>query len=264
MTFLAPAIPALIGAAGSAAGGLLGGAGKSSPQINYTPTGFDAGGLSAKFTGNGYEVGASADRNNTVGQISNTFGQQAGDIAGLRGQFAPGFSAMRAAQLSALNNNRSQALGDLRQNLAQRRVLGSSFAQNSIANADQAYQDQISQTMAQSYLQELQVNQSLIQQQYQASVSSFQTKLNEMNLEAGIASDLTSKASSSMAQLANAQAQLDAKSAAGSGQFFGGLGSMFGSALGKANFGSLFGGGGTTSAVTSALSDPAIMGAAFA
>lgn len=214
---------------GSALSGLLGG-NASGPQINFSAPSFTAGGLNAQGgLYGGYDVTPTADRSAVVGNISNTFQQQAGAYGNLASQWTPGFSQMRQTQLGALNANRTQALGDLRQNLAQRRVLGSSFAQNSLANADQTYQNQISQTMAQSYLQELQANQSIIQQQYGASVNAFQTQLNEMNLEAGMASDLTSKMSGTMANLAQAQSNLDAKAAQGSGQFWGNIGSQAGS-----------------------------------
>ena len=245
MTFLAPLLPA----AGMALGGLFGGSGSSAPQVsapnvNFTPPSFSGGGLSATFGQNGYSVAPSAARQGAVGGVASTFGQQAGDIAGLRQQFTPGFSALRTAQLAGLDSKRTAALGNLRDNLAQRRVLGSSFAQNSLATADQEYQQTQSEIMAQTFLQELSAQQQLIQQQYTAARGQFQTGLDEMNLEAGIASDLTGRATSALSSAATTQAQLDlqastanaklqAESQSGMGKFFGGLGSMFGTGLQK-------------------------------
>jgi len=208
MSFLAPLAPV----AGLALGGLLGGSGQSAPQINYTPPGFNAGGLSATFSGNGYNVTPSADRSAAVGNIASTFGQQANALGAIGSQWQPGFSQLRQAQLGQINSNRTAAIGNLQQNLQNRRVLGSSFAQDAVNRTTAQYDQQQQQTIAQTYLQELQASQQTIQQQYGAAVSSFQTGLTEMNLEATLASDLTNKASSSMQQVATAQAQLDAQS----------------------------------------------------
>lgn len=214
------------------------------PQINYTPTGFSGGGLSGLFGGGGFNVSGSAGRNAAVGGVANTFGQQAQDIAGLRQQFAPGQSQLLNTQLTQLQNNRTQALGDLRSNLAQRRVLGSSFAQNSLANADQTYQQQQQQVIAQSYMQDLQAQVQLQQQQYTAARGQFQTGLDEMNLEAGLASQLGSQASSAMASIAQTQAQLNLQAqttnANNTMKTLGGIGSLIGLGLGG-GFGGLAG-----------------------
>lgn len=243
MSFLAPLAPV----AGLALGGLLSGGGKSAPQVNFTPPGFNAGGLSATFSGGNYNVSPSADRTAAVGNIASTFGQQAGDIAGLRSQFAPGFSALRNAQLSQITSNRTAAIGNLQQNLQNRRVLGSSFAQDAINRTQAQYDQQQADTIAQTHLQELAASQQLIQQQYAAARGGFETALNEMNLEAGIAADLTKNASGALEKAAATQADLDAKAAASRGAFFGGLGQKFGSAAGSmfssGGLGGLFGGG---------------------
>jgi hypothetical protein len=242
MSFLAPLIPAAV----SLGAGLLSGAGKSSPQVNYTPPGFDAGGLKATFGGNGYSITPSSDRSAAVGNIATTFGNQANAYGNIATQWQPGFSNLRTAQLNNINANRTAAVGNLQQNLQNRRVLGSSFAQDAINRTTQQYDQQQRDTIAQTYLQELQASQQTIQAQYGAAVQSFQTGLNEMNLEASLASDLTGKASSSMANVAEAQAKLDAASAAGTGSFFGSVASKLGSGLSSmasnSNFGYSFAG----------------------
>ncbi len=189
--------------------GIFGGNQVQAPTVNVNPAGFSGGGLTGSFAGNSYGVTADPSRSAAVAGVSNTFGAQASDIANMRSQWTPGFSNLRSSLMTSLQNNRTQALGNLRDNLAQRRVLGSSFAQNSLANADQTYQQQIQQAQAQTFLQELSVQQQLSQQQYAAARGQFQTNLDEMNLEAGIATDLSSKATTAMTQAATTQAQLD-------------------------------------------------------
>lgn len=214
------------------------------PNVNFAPPNFSGGGLSATFGSNGYSVSPSAARSSAVGNVASTFGQQAQDIGNLRQQWAPGSSALRTSLMSALQNNRTQALGNLRDNLAQRRVLGSSFAQNSLATADQEYQQKIQEVQAQTFMQELQAQQQLIQQQYTAARGQFQTGLDEMNLEAGMAADLTGRATSAMASAATTQAQLDlnAKTASLNAQEFNaGQNANYASGFGKF-LGSAFGG----------------------
>lgn len=208
------------------------------PQVNFNPTSFSAGGLSATFANNGYTVNPSADRTAAVGSVASTFGQQASDIAGIRSQWAPGSSALRSSLMTSLQNNRTQALGNLRDNLAQRRILGSSFAQDSLARADQEYQQNIKQIQDQTFLQELQANQQLIQQQYTAARGQFQTHLDEMNLEAGLAADLSGKANSALASAASTQAQLDMQARTSNANSMNSAAGGFGKFLG-----STFGGG---------------------
>lgn len=225
---------------GSLIGGIAGGVNKPATQINYTPPGFSGGGLSTTFSGGNYGVTASPDRMNLVGGVANTFGQQASALGDLRSTVTPGFSQMRTAALSDLDSARTSALGDLRDNLAKRRVLGSSFASDALTRADRDFQAQRQDVIAKSYLAELSANQTLIQQQYEAARGQFQTGLNELNLEAGIAADLTGKASTTLASVANTQAQLDAWFQANKAQFFAGIGGAAGSTLfGTGNLGQL-------------------------
>lgn len=229
------------------------------PQVNFTPPSFSGGGLSATFGNNGYSVSPSASRSSAVGGVAQTFANQAADIAGIRNQWTPGSSALRSSLMTALQNNRTQSLGNLRDNLAQRRILGSSFAQNSLATADQEYQQQIQQIQDQTFLQELSAQQQLQQQQYTAARGQFQTGLDEMNLEAGVAADLTGRATSALSSAATTQAQLDmqaqtfnaqqkASYASGFGSLVGTIGgAVLGGPLGASLGGglsSIFGGGG--------------------
>lgn len=189
-----------------------------SPTVNFSPPNFSGGGLNATFGNNGYTLGSSGGRNTAVGNVSSTFQQQANALGGLANQWAPGSSALRSSLMSSLQANRSQAMGNLRDNLAQRRILGSSFAQNSLANADQTYQQQTQQIMSQTYLQELSAQQSLTNQQYSAATQGYQTGLSEMNLEAGLAAQLSQGATSALVSAANTQAQLQLKASLANAQ----------------------------------------------
>lgn len=196
----------------------------SSALQNFRPASFNAGGISATFGGGQYNISQSPALTQQIGQLQSTFGQQAQALGGLAQTVAPGFSQFRQAQLSDLSTQQAALKSNLQQNLAQRRILGSSFAQNTLTQADAEYQKQRDQVIAQSYLQELQASNQLIQEQFQAATQQYATGINQMNLEAGIAAQLTQSATQSMASIAEAQAKLDAQNAAGMGSFFGTVG----------------------------------------
>jgi hypothetical protein len=194
------------------------------PQIStptaFQPPGFTTPGLSGSYSGGNFNIGETAGLQSNVGQLQRTFGQAFGAL----GQTVqPGFSLFRQAGLADLTTQQQASRSNLQDNLAQRRIMGSSFANAQQTQQDAEFAAKRDDFIAQSYLQELQASNQLIQEQFQAKVQQFTVGINEMNLEAGIAADLTGKVTSSMAQIAQAQAELDAKAAQGVGSFVGTL-----------------------------------------
>lgn len=244
MSFLAPAIPALVTAGVQfGASKLLGGKGNpTAPLTAFSPPGFSGGGLTGSFSGNSFNVNPTAARTGAVNSLSSTFGAQAGDVAALRSTVAPGFSQFRRAGMAALENQRKSTISTLRENLAQRRISGSSFGQDSLTRANAQYAQNEAEFSANAYLSELQANENLIQQQYTAARGEFQTQLSEMNFEAGIAADMAGKASSTLATNAQTEAKLDALSQQGAGQFYGQITQPVAKALGNSFSGLNFGG----------------------
>lgn len=224
----------------------------SAPQIstpqNFTPPGFVSQGLSGSYSGGAYSIMPSANMQSQVGQLQRTFGQAATAFGNLGKTVAPGFSLFRQAGLQDIANQQQSTMSTLQNNLAQRRVLGSSFAQNSLSQTAADFEKQRTDFIAQTYLQELQASNQLTQEQFQAAASKWQVGIQQMNLEAGIAADLTGKAMQSMTSIAEAQAQLDAQNAAGIGSLFGTLGAAGIGALGKYGAASALSGGGGAAA----------------
>lgn len=234
--------------------------GGSAPQINFTPQGFSGGGLNATFQGGKYNLTQSPALTQQIGQLQSTFGKAAGAFGALGAQVQPGFSQFRQAGLADLSNQQSANLSNLRDSLAQRRILGSSFANASISQANADYDKNRADFIAQSYLQELQASNTFTQEQYQAATQQFATGINQMNFESTMAANLTSQANQVMGQIATQNAQLQAANAAANAQ---GLGKLLGvgAAIGLAPFtggmslaalpGVLGGGGGGMPAGTS-------------
>lgn len=241
--------------------------GSSAPQIPTTTPGINTSGYQGSYAGGAYNLAPTSALSSTVGNLQSTFGQAAGAFGNLAQTVQPGFSQFRQAGLGQLATTQAANISNLSQNLAQRRVLGSSFGNASISQANADYAQNQANFVAQSYLQELSASQQLIQQQFAAQAQQFSTGLNQMNLEASLAAQLSTSASNSMNQVATAQAQLDEQNAqanaSGLGKLLGtflGLGTGGGTTLGGSIFNSIFngGGGGGTIGVDSAV-DPAMV-----
>lgn len=241
-------------------GNIFGSGSSSAPRIQATSPNFSSSGYTGAFTpGVGYSLSRTGPLSDTIGSLQSTFSQAASAFGGLARKVAPGFSMFRKAGLTDLANTNAANISNLSQNLAQRRVLGSSFANASISQANADYEKNRSDFIANSYLQEISASQQLIQQEFTAKANEFKVGIDQMNLEASLAAQLTTNASSSMNQIATAQAQLDEKNAEANAQGLGkllgmGLGLVgnimapgIGGALGGALGGLLGGGGGGTS-----------------
>jgi hypothetical protein len=238
MSFLTAAIPAVASSAASfGLSKLFGGDDKSPTENlkNFKPTGINAGGLSSSLEGDNLAITPSADRLGLVNRLALGFGSEADALSGLRGTVAPGASRIRSAfeqlgstRLQQIEDARKAAIGNLRENMARRRVQGSSFGQDALTRAEiefarakeQASAETATQT-AQTYLQELEATNQLIQQEFAARRGQFETGLNELNLQADVATKLAAGASQQLGANARLEAELSAKEQAAKGKFFG-------------------------------------------
>lgn len=202
---------------------------------NFTPSGFSGGGFNTSFgPGGTLAIAPTAERTGLVQRLGKSFGDLASEIGGLRPKVAPGFSDLRRSRLGEIESARSSAIGNLRENLARRRVLGSSFGQDALVRAENEFGMARDKVAAETFLQEMEATNQLIQQQFAAQRGQFQTGLDELNLEADVATKLSANATNALQKNAAALAELEAKDAAGMGKFFGDVGgTLFGDA-GKA------------------------------
>lgn len=190
--------------------------GNSRPNVNrnaardFRPVDISAGGLNARFndSGNRVKISSAGRRQQLVGGIQDLFRSQADELQNLRGQVEPGFGRLTDARVNAIENRRRSAVGNLRENLSRRRVLGSSFAQDALARAESEFGQQEAETRAQSFLQELDVTRDLIGREFQARQNAVQTALNELNLQAEVGTQLATQATSALQ--ANAAVQTEA------------------------------------------------------
>lgn len=194
----------------------------TAPVKNFKPTMINAGGLSSSLDANGnLSLVSNADRQGLVRDLGGAFGSEAGFLEALRARVAPGFSDLRTSRLQEIEDARKNAIGNLRENMARRRVQGSSFGQDALTRAELEFGRAKEKTQAESLLQELDATNQLIQQEFTARRGQFETGLNELNLQADVATKLAAGATQQMGANARLEAELNAKAAAGKGKFFG-------------------------------------------
>tara|TARA_Y100000310_G_scaffold20986_1_gene20316 strand:- start:1487 stop:2197 length:711 start_codon:yes stop_codon:yes gene_type:complete len=138
----------------------------------------------------------------------------AGDIRGLRDQVVPGFGALTAARVGAVQDAREKAMSNLGDNLRRRRVSGSSFGNDAMTRAESEFGKLEGQVRAESKLKELAMTQSLIDRELQISTKAIQTELIQMLNEGKIASGLAGvaqQAATDFTQILNDASQAQAE-----------------------------------------------------
>lgn len=212
------------------------GGGRSDVAEDFEPQRFRGGGLFVQGVGQGEQlrVRTSAGRQRRVGELAGRFGQAAAGFRGLREQVAPGFSRLRENVRGAFQRRG----GELRESFARRRLAGSQFA----AEAQGRLAAEESQELNRVFLQELEASSQLLQLETANSVQEVQTFLNELNLQTDLAARFSGQINTSLTELNALEAELNAQSQSGIGEFFGGIagltlgpaGAAIGSRIGRA------------------------------
>lgn len=175
----------------------LGSQKRVSKYIDNTFVPITGGGLRYKFnklgSGNyGFEIAPSQERLDTVNALSSVYGNSANNVGGLLADVKPGYGRLTDAVVQSLGSARQRGLSDLQGELNRRRLLGSSFGMDTLARAEREYGQAENQARAQAFIAELDASSKLIDQQTTYAANEYITKLNELNMEAGIAFNLSS------------------------------------------------------------------------
>ena len=236
-TAISPGIGTAVGAAlGGLAGGLFGGdSGSKAIRPSKIPD-IIGGGLRLLTTAEGskglqFKVRSSNERRAIVSNIANIFGRRAQEFGQLRDALGPGFQNLLNERLNAVRNARSRAIGSISENLSQRRVLGSSFGQAAIAQAEREFGEAEATARAQTFLERIDVESQLITQETGAAIDAFNTELGELDTQLGFAAGSLNTLTSAATSLANTNAQLAAAAASGRGQFFAQAGGALGGVI---------------------------------
>ena len=202
--------------------------GSSSSLNSYKPYSFNTPGFSGTVNGNTIDLTQNPELTSALTGVTNTANTTNNSLQGLIDRLGPGYNALTDAALKNLENARLKTVGNLQDNLARRRIAGSSFANDTLTRANAEFANQGEQIRAQNTLASLDAANKLIQEQHTNTINAFNTTIKELNLEGTTAAQVASGVSGIMSSNAQLQAQLNAQSEAGTGQLFG---TIFGPAL---------------------------------
>lgn len=188
---------------------------------NMKPVNISGGGFSSSIANNTLNLTADPSRQAAVAGIQNVLNTGADQLSGMREQVTPGFGALTDARVGALTDARQRAIGTLRENLGRRRVLGSSFGADALSRAESQFGREEAEMRAQSFLQELDMSTQLIERETALRTTSASAALDELNLQASVATQLASGATAMFQANASVLAQLAARRAAANQQFLG-------------------------------------------
>jgi hypothetical protein len=166
-------------------------------------------------------VASSRSRADVIGKLAATFPQQAAALKDIRSQVKPGMSQLRDVRLAEVRNAQTRAIGDLRENLAARRVMGSSFATDALARAEAEFVQRRDYIAAESFMQELEMTHGLLNEEFEVSRGAFETRLTEMNIQAELAAKLAQGATAALASLTTAQMDFEMKKRDSAGSYYG-------------------------------------------
>lgn len=207
-------LPAVASSAANFGLSKLAGGGEVSGQL-FTPAplpSINAGG----FRGTGGNIRITPERLALTEGIGEQFLSEADAIRTLGGE---GVEGLRALRLKEAEDARIRAIGNLKENLSKRRVLGSSFAQDAVSRAEIEAGRERERIQAQSALASLELKERERGRRRQA----IQVQLEDLNLAAEVGLALSGRASSQLSDNARLIAELNAKGEAGRGQFLGEL-----------------------------------------
>lgn len=136
----------------------------------------------------------------------------------------PGFGRLTTAVRDAFAAARGEALGDIRESFAKRRLAGSSFAVNQIGSIKAEFALKESQALAQAGISEIAQRVEIIRQQNILLANAAQESLEELRIGASFVTNITS----GLNELAGINAKLEFDANVGAGKAAARFGDIFG------------------------------------
>ena len=109
-----------------------------------------------------------------------------GSIADLRAQVQPGFGALTDARVTAIRDAAAESIGNLRDSLARRGVMGSSFADDAVTRTRLAFSREEQTARSEAKIAEIGLTSELTQQQFTNELNSFAQQLGLSGFEASL------------------------------------------------------------------------------
>lgn len=208
-------------------GSLFGGGEEQKP---FVPKGFTSGGLRVDVSEEGItNVSRTGAMRDLLNRLKGASELQVRELGEVRSRLKPGFGALTQTAVQSIRNRRRQAIGNLRENLSRRRVLGSSFAQDVLTRGEAEFSEQEARLRAETTLKETELDLALIQEQAGVRRGFFNTLLAQSNFESNIGANVQTGVNSALDATARFEAQLAQDEAAGKGRA---LGTIIGAIIG--------------------------------
>ena len=197
--------------------------------LDFRPRGFSSGDVTARFNpATGLFEIAGSDRLRTLPQnLSGGFADRAARLEGLLSTLPTAPRSTEAA-INALRSRSRASVGNLRDNLARRRLGGSSFAADAISRAEAEFaeregvlRDELSQRDFQNELTLAQQRIGLVDEITRANVAKVQSLIQGMGLDANLAQPILASIMGTSSSNAAIQAELLGRTGAGVDRFFG-------------------------------------------
>ena len=172
---------------------------------------FTSPGFSGSFTGRGknrvFNLERSAEQQGLLTSLQDRLGNTTSALRSLREQVRPGFGDLTQQRVQAIRDAGSRTVGNLREELGRRRVLGSSFAQREITATEATFARQEELARAEAKVQEFALTNQLITEEFDASFQTLNSLIDQGNFEASLAANIQSGAQTLQQnrQLANQQ-----------------------------------------------------------
>lgn len=234
------------------------------PVQDFRPSGFSSAGLNVTPNGNVVNLSRGGSVSQNLGNLSGAASTNLNELAALRSNLNSGFSQVNdantgllAQRVGRIRDASRAALGNLRDNLARRRIAGSSFAADALSRAEAEFAREESlaeaenaQLRSQNVLAQVEAETNLINQEFQTRVGQFSAFIDQANFESGLGAQITSGVTSALQRSAETLSNLRAQEAAGRGAFLQPVIDAVGSAVGRgvenifSNFGGFSGGSG--------------------
>jgi hypothetical protein len=203
----------------------------------FRPTGFASAGLTGAYdrSTNTFNLTRTPEREAALAGVTGAYAAKQQAFAGLREQVTPGFGKLTTAmkqstaeRIAAIRDEGRRTVGNIRENLARRRLAGSSFQSSEVAagEAEFARKQDVARAEgavgeANAYLSELEASSALMKEEFDSSIASAATILQDLGFDADIVSKMAALSSQLWNDNLKAQAEARAAQDAASEDFIG-------------------------------------------
>lgn len=180
------------------------------PVQNFRPSRFSTRGLTGSFNRgtNTFNLTPTSATTNAVTGVQDALTGRADELRGLIPLSSQGFGRLTEAGLNRIGDQRRRAIGNLRENLARRRLSGSSFAADAVSRAEAEFAREEADFEARTSLQEIDMATRLVDAATQSEIASAQTALEQLNFESQLGAQLSSEMNSILSGNAQLQSQI--------------------------------------------------------